>query len=554
MRTLLQQALQFRQIGFSVIPVKQDKTPFIKWEQYQKEPADESMINAWWNRFPNANIGLVTGTISGLAVIDIDTDEGFEAIAELIAGDLVIPTVVTPGGGKHYYFRCSDKNLSNNSRTIPGCDLRANGGYVLAPGSTNGNGKAYTWEQGLSIFEHQLIDLPDSYLEAIGHMPGNATLKGASNINNNSLYKGRVDNRDDTPTPQMSTKYTTVHIPFTQGCRDQDLFTVANSLVRCRVDRPLIDKALEILANNCSPNFPQDEATAKIESAIKRIKMHSNSLAEEVKQFAMSTTGIFTSTDVHNSLYLSTKAEKKNVSEILRRMCEKGLIEKSGNRHGQFRKIEAEVNEINFLSAPTEKINLRLPFGIETYVDVYPKNICIVAGSPDSGKTAFLLNTAELNMDKHDVYYFSSEMGDQELRLRLSKFDRNLNDFQKIKWLERSTDFADVIQPDAINIIDFLEIHEDFWKVGLFIKQIYDKLRKGIAIIALQKDKAKEYGLGATRSLEKSRLYIAMNPNELIIKKAKNWANTTINPNGMKCKFKLIDGCKFIKSGAWSKE
>ena len=144
-------------------------------------------------------------------------------------------------------------------------------------------------------------------------------------------------------------------------------------------------------------------------------------------------------------------------------------------------------------------------------------------------------------------------MGAIELRNRLSKFQKPLSSW-KFKALERSSNFADVIKPNDINVIDFLEIHDDFWKVGGMIKDIHDKLGKGIAVIAIQKDPHKEYGIGATRSLDKARLYFTMDSNKIRIVKAKNWAHETINPNGLELHFKLVQGCKFIVEQDWKKE
>jgi hypothetical protein len=102
-----------------------------------------------------------------------------------------------------------------------------------------------------------------------------------------------------------------------------------------------------------------------------------------------------------------------------------------------------------------------------------------------------------------------------------------------------------VIKPDAINIIDFLEVHDEFWKVGGMLKEIYDKLNNGIAIVAIQKDKKKDYGRGATMGLEKPRLYLTLNPGQAKIEKAKNWADPLKNPNGLMLDFKLHQGCEF---------
>ncbi len=145
-------------------------------------------------------------------------------------------------------------------------------------------------------------------------------------------------------------------------------------------------------------------------------------------------------------------------------------------------------------------------------------NIGIIAGSPNSGKTAFLLNFIRLNQNKHKIHLFSSEGGKEELRQRISKFDYPLDSWKFSAW-ERAGDFADVIKPDDINVIDYLEIHDEFYKIGGIIKSISDRLKNGFALIALQKNNGRDEGLGGSRGLEKPRLYLSMDAGRLKIVK-----------------------------------
>jgi hypothetical protein len=230
-------------------------------------------------------------------------------------------------------------------------------------------------------------------------------------------------------------------------------------------------------------------------------------------------------------------------------LCDKGIIERYGNKNGTWRVVDNDCEEINFLDAPEESIDIKWPFAIEEYVKTLPKNIIVVAGEPNAGKTAFLLNVVKMNMDSHDIHYFSSEMGAIEMRERLSKFNMPLE-----KWnftpKERVSNFEDVIKPNAINIVDFLEVYEDFYRIGGMIKEIFDKLDKGIAVIAIQKNKGNEYGLGGMRGLEKARLYLTMEQGKIKIVKAKNWA-TYENPNNLEIDFKLVQGCQFKEELFW---
>lgn len=142
------QALYYQAKGFSVIPVKKDKRPLIKWERYQTEKAGPEQIKEWWKKWPDANIGLVTGKISGIMVVDIDSQEGHDALNEFIPDTLRTPISKTQSGGWHYIFKYQ-KGLVNRARVINGCDIRTDGGYIVAPASIGESGRAYQWLPGL---------------------------------------------------------------------------------------------------------------------------------------------------------------------------------------------------------------------------------------------------------------------------------------------------------------------------------------------------------------------------------------------------------------------
>ena len=80
------------------------------------------------------------------------------------------PTCQTPKGGQHLYFKAPEKCPSNNARLVPGCDFRGEGGYVVAPPSKNGTGKAYAWMEGLSIDDVEPADLPEPYIVFINSL------------------------------------------------------------------------------------------------------------------------------------------------------------------------------------------------------------------------------------------------------------------------------------------------------------------------------------------------------------------------------------------------
>lgn len=248
-----------------------------------------------------------------------------------------------------------------------------------------------------------------------------------------------------------------------------------------------------------------------------------------------------------NEIGIYDSLDKNNRWHLVQRMIKEGLVAKDG---GYYRVIGNGCTPIDWQAANENLVkSLKFPFGLEQYIKILPKNIIIIAGAKDAGKTAFLLNFVLLNMANHTINYFSSEMGDLEFRGRLIEFENTelaaLEEW-KFNAFERAFDFQDVIRPDEINVIDFLEVHEDFWKVGGLIFQIWDKLRDGVAVIALQKNPDIDLGLGGARSLEKARLYLAMDNNRAKIIVGKNWAQKGVNPKGKSWSFKLIGGAKFV--------
>ena len=91
-------ALGFLQKGYSVIPVSNDKIPLLEWKEFQSRMATVEELVSWFQFFPDAQIGIVTGKISNLTVVDIEA-----------AGDLSLIkdetyTVRTGGKGVHLYY------------------------------------------------------------------------------------------------------------------------------------------------------------------------------------------------------------------------------------------------------------------------------------------------------------------------------------------------------------------------------------------------------------------------------------------------------------------
>jgi hypothetical protein len=109
--------------------------------------ANASEIRAWWGRWPDANIGIVTGRASGLVVLDIDPrNGGDDGLAQLVSEHGSLPSTATSrtgGGGEHLFFATLDRVRS----CVParGVDLQGEGKLVAVPPSLHQSGRRYCW-------------------------------------------------------------------------------------------------------------------------------------------------------------------------------------------------------------------------------------------------------------------------------------------------------------------------------------------------------------------------------------------------------------------------
>src|SRR3984893_18440882 len=140
------------------------------WKGAQTKRATAAELEKAFSHYPYANVGIVTGAISGLVVIDLDGSEGMTSCTKVMAGQEPpkVPTVKT-GGGCHLYGRHPGTPQKNFVKNHPGLDGRADGGYVVAPPSLHASGRAYEWTRPLS---DELPELPPELLGLFSRSEG----------------------------------------------------------------------------------------------------------------------------------------------------------------------------------------------------------------------------------------------------------------------------------------------------------------------------------------------------------------------------------------------
>jgi hypothetical protein len=366
---LLKTALWYQHRGYAVIPIQRNKKPFIKWEKYQTEMPTTDEINQWWKKWPGANIGLVTGGVSGIDVVDCDSEQGRDALNEFLPDSITMPISKTPKGW-HYFFR-HRPGLSNGVRVITDCDLRTAGGYIIVPPSRGKNGKAYTWEKDLSIADVKPAPIPEMLFDVL-NSGGYANADSSPHIKKDAILIEGQHSVNISGVNTESTKVNKVNISFDKGGRDETLFHLANYLVKGGMDGESISKYLEFVASKCNPPFSKKEINAKIKSALGREKNRSGNLTAEIREIIESTSGNFSSTFVYQTSTKSTFPEdRRKISVILGRFVKDGILERVGNQNGVFRRIETDCTPEDWQNACTDTRRIFRQIGLDLSSNVH---------------------------------------------------------------------------------------------------------------------------------------------------------------------------------------
>ena len=271
---------------------------------------------------------------------------------------------------------------------------------------------------------------------------------------------------------------------------------------------------------------------------------------EVLRNFIDSAPGAFCITQISKH-----RSEQLNYIQDCEMMVTMGQLNRFGEKRGWYMPVNLDMQEMDYVNADEMPIDVWLPFGLNKKVYLYPDNVIILAGAPNAGKTSIILNIIKENMTKFNIHYFNSEMSAGELKTRLSLFDYIDIDQWDFKAYRRAEDFHDVIKPGEgnLNIVDYLEVFDDFFAVGKKIKQIHNKLDGAVAIVAIQKNPGTDVGLGGFRSLEVTRLALAVDFGRLKIVKAKNYKGEE-DPNGLVTRFSIFHGGQLSQKDGWHKD
>jgi hypothetical protein len=225
-------ALWYAEQGFPVFPCQPNGKEPLTPHGFKDAIIDVKLIREWWNRWPDANIGIPTGTASGLLVIDIDPRNGGEESWTDLRANRAIPITArqrTGGGGQHIFFRCPGH--LRGGTLAKGIDLKGDGGYIIAPPSRHPSGGTYRWVKNRRLGFLKLPDAPDWLLSQIRSVHG-----------------------------QPRTNTATDSQMWAEGERNNSLFSLACTMRRRSMSQESIEAALLVEnQRRCDPPLDEDE-------------------------------------------------------------------------------------------------------------------------------------------------------------------------------------------------------------------------------------------------------------------------------------------------------
>ena len=244
----LDAAIEYASKGMAVFPLKvRGKEPMTA-HGVKNATTNFNTIEKWWTKYPNANIGIACGAVSGgLLVVDLDEKEngisGSDSLHNWERENGELPETVrsiTGKGGAHLLYRI-DHAEKNKVNLLEGVDIRSDNGYIVAPPSIHPNGNRYEWEYDPE--EYEIAKADETVLKL--------------------LSVGKKVEPDKFTVPDK--------IP--DGRRNDTIFKMACSLqAKGLTDGSILAACIAENKVKCNPPLDDDEVAKIVESALKHDK------------------------------------------------------------------------------------------------------------------------------------------------------------------------------------------------------------------------------------------------------------------------------------------
>ncbi len=241
---------------------------------------------------------------------------------------------------------------------------------------------------------------------------------------------------------------------------------------------------------------------------------------------------------------------KKYVAIKLSRDVAKGLLRRRGKKFKALDK--STVKKMNPLTeARDNKIELKFPtrFGFNETININEGDVIVIAGESNQGKSTLAMNILADNMDSLPVFFISTEMTPSKFAKRLATMTWvnpvREDDTPKFEYgFTDATNYEEIIEPDKINIIDWVGLRDNYYQIENIIQDMKAYLNKGIAVLVLQKKEGQDAPVGGEFAYRRADVCFTISKGLLKVLKVKDW--NPPNPNYKTFAFKITDNeCHF---------
>jgi hypothetical protein len=353
---------------------------------------------------------------------------------------------------------------------------------------------------------------------------------------------------------------------------------------------------------------PHISPSAEVSASAKTQK---TSMAARIREYALAAKGTFTVDEIASVVVKSSPISphpatpeewqpwRKQVSNEMGRLFKQGVLVREKN--GTYRRVgtlpetdqaavvdknsiletyqvDAEGQMANwtalrescrtdFSETSSEPLPLDLPLNLGNDFYVFQGNEILIGGAKNAGKTLFAIEFMRLNMDKMPCTYINSEMRGGELKNRLTDLGQAygiaFEEFKaKIEFFDcrcnalskgDMNQLEALLNPNGCNIIDYVKVTDDFFKVGECLERIHARLRKGIAIIFFQKKPKADELLGGHHAAHLPRTVILLDYDlktqvrRLSFEKVKFPARENYNPESATIYYDIVDKVRLVR-------
>lgn len=506
------------------------------------------------------NAGIPCGPANGILVFDMD--HIVKANKWLKERDFELPQTRTHMTGRdrpHYIcaYPNNGKRYGNTSvkdpegevdpetgKVITIFDIRGVGGQIVCPGSTHpGTGKPYTVRHNIPIAPapQWLLDLcVQDEPKQKAHPVGNGTLEGLQipYAVKRLIQEGEV-----------------------KGRRSEAIMSVLNALTKANAtDQAIID----IFEKSPIGEKYREKGRTREKWLLKQVdKCRQGNptgsgvdVSARVRQYLLDEFhgGVFKLSELRRELNLSEK-QYTVARNCIRRMVERGEVEKHGHTLGCYRVVDKKKDCIDWDSIEAKASDIVLPAGLHEVGTIRDGDMIAIAGYKNHAKSAFAIETVRLNLDRFKVHFFITEYR-ARMKQRLLDFGIDLQHPNLFSYqIEKSDYIPDKIESGegVLNVIDHLPNLDNFYLVGKTQDEIHRGLDGALCVITHQKKNPDDLDaiggsfwtitptLAVTLFWEDAMSY----PGRMLIRKGKEPGNGRNSITNLASRYSLSRGCQF---------